>query len=118
MLLQMALFSSFSSFFFLRFNFIYFCLRWVFVAVRGLSLVGTSRGFSCCGARALGMRAPVVVARGLQSTGSAVVVHGPSCSAACGLFPDQGSNPCPLNWQVDSYPLCHQGSPYFILFYG
>ena len=29
---------------------------------------------------------------------------------ACGAFPDQGSNLCPLHWQVDSYPLCHQGS--------
>ena len=47
------------------------------------------------------------------------MAHGPSCSAACGIFPDQGSNPCPLHWQADSQPLCHQGSPvprYFILF--
>ena len=42
-------------------------------------------GFSCCGARA-----------------SVVVAHGPSCSAACGIFPDQGSNLCPLHWQADS----------------
>ena len=27
---------------------------------------------------------------------------------ACGIFPDQGSNP---RWQVDSQPLGHQGSP-------
>ena len=26
-------------------------------------------------------------------------------------LPYQGSNPCPLHWQVDSYPLYHQGSP-------
>ena len=38
-------------------------------------------------------------------------MHGLSCSLACGIFPDQGSNPCPLHWQADSYPLCHQGSP-------
>ena len=31
-----------------------------------------------------------------------VVVHGFSCTAACGIFPDKGSNPCPLHWQVDS----------------
>ena len=36
---------------------------------------------------------------------------GPSCSAACGIFPDQGSNPCPLHWQADCQPLRHQGSP-------
>ena len=47
-------------------------------------------GFSCCGARALGARASVVVARGL------------SCPMACGIFLDQGSNPCPLHWQADS----------------
>ena len=39
------------------------------------------------------------------------MAHGRSCSAACGIFPDQGSNPCPLRWQADSQPLRHQGSP-------
>ena len=39
------------------------------------------------------------------------MAHGLSCSAACGIFPDQGSNPCPLHWQEDSQPLHHQGSP-------
>ena len=79
--------------------------------------------FSCCRAWALSTRASVVVAHGLQSAGSVVVacglqsagsvvvVHGLSCSVACGIFLDQGSNPCPLHWQVDSYPLRHQGSP-------
>ena len=47
----------------------------------------------------------------LWHTGSALVVHGLSHSATCGIFPDQGSNPCPLHWQVDSLPLSHQGSP-------
>ena len=41
---------------------------------------------------------------------SAVVVLRLSCPTACAIFPDQGSNPCPLPWQVDSYPLDHQGS--------
>ena len=43
--------------------------------------------------------------------GSAVV-HGLSYSAACGIFSGQGLNPWPLHWQVDSYPLYHQGSPW------
>ena len=43
--------------------------------------------------------------------GLIIVVHGLSCSAACGIFLDQGSNLCPLHWQVDSYPVYHQGSP-------
>ena len=55
----------------------------------------------------------------LPSTGSrradsVIVAHGPSCSAACGIFLDQGSNPCPLHWQADSQPLRHQGSPLVI----
>ena len=45
-------------------------------------------GFSCCRAQALGTRASVVV------------THGLNCSVACGIFPDQGSNPCPLYWQA------------------
>ena len=28
--------------------------------------------------------------------------HRLSRSAACGIFPDQGSNPRPLHWQADS----------------
>ena len=50
-------------------------------------------------------------------------VHQLSCPAACGIYPDQGLNLCPLHWQVDSYLLHHQGSPivifnfFFILMY-
>ena len=40
-----------------------------------------------------------------------VVPHRLSCSMACGIFPDQGLNPCLLHWQADSLPLGHQGSP-------
>ena len=28
--------------------------------------------------------------------------HGRCCSIACEIFPDHGSNPCPLHWQADS----------------
>ena len=39
------------------------------------------------------------------------MVQGLSCSAACGILPDQKSNlDLPL-WQVDALPLSHQGSP-------
>ena len=48
---------------------------------------------------------------GSRHAGSVIVAHGPSCSTACGIFPDQGSNSCPLHWQADSQPLCYQGSP-------
>ena len=43
--------------------------------------------------------------KGFSSCGA-----GLSCHAACGIFLDQGSKPCPLNWQADSYPLYHQGN--------
>ena len=69
-----------------------------------LSLVGTSEGplsfcgsqashcggLSCCGAQALGR------------VGSVVVAQGPSCPAACGILPDQGSNWPPLHCKGDS----------------
>ena len=48
-------------------------------------------GISCRGARALDEWALEAVA------------HSLSCPSACGIFPDQGSNPC-------SQPLDHQGS--------
>ena len=38
------------------------------------------------------------------------MAHGPSSrSAACGILPDRGTNPCPLHRQEDSQPLRHQG---------
>ena len=52
----------------------------------------------------------VVVTPRFYSIGSIVAAHGPSCSAACGTFPEQGSNTCLLHRQVDSLPLSHQGS--------
>ena len=39
------------------------------------------------------------------------MVHGFSCSEACGIFLDQGLNRCLLHWLVDSLLLSHQGSP-------
>ena len=55
---------------------------------------------------------------GSRRAGSVIVAHGLCRSAACGILPGQGSNPCPLHWQADSQPLCHQGSPVspFVLF--
>ena len=39
------------------------------------------------------------------------VAHGLSCSAAGGIFPEQGSIPCLLDQQADSLPLSRPGSP-------
>ena len=63
-------------------------------------------------------RYSLVVKGELQSmsskcAGSVVVVHGLSCSEACGIFPDQGLNLCLLHWQGGPLPLSQQGSLHF-----
>ena len=45
--------------------------------------------------------ASLVIEHGLWSTGSEVVAHGLSCSAACGICLDQL---CLRHWQADSLP--------------
>ncbi|XP_049571910.1 uncharacterized protein LOC117196525 [Orcinus orca] len=99
--------------FFFKINlFIYFWLCWVFVSVRGLSLVAASGGHSSSRCAGLSLSWPLLLrSTGSRYAGSVVVAHGPSCSTACGIFPGQGSNPCPLHWQADSQPLRRQGSP-------
>ena len=102
---------SFKNKFIYLFVYIYFQLHWVLVAARGLSLVMASRGLLFVAVHGLLTAvASLVAEHGLQAhglqqlwhAGSVVVVHGLSCSAACGIFPDQGSNLCPLHWQEDS----------------
>ena len=46
--------------------------------------------------------ASLVAERRLYSMGSAAAVHGLSRPTVCGIFPNQGSNLCPLHWQEDS----------------
>ena len=80
--------------------------------MRGLSPVAASGGHSSSRCAGLSLSRPLPLrSTGSRCAGSAVVAHGPSCSAACGIFPDQVSNPCPLHRQADSQPLRHQGSP-------
>ena len=80
--------------------------------MRGLSLVVASGGHSSSRCAGLSLSRPLLLwSTGSRRAGSAIVAHGPSCSMACGIFPDQGSNACPLHWQADSQPLRHQGSP-------
>ena len=93
-----------------------FWLSWVSLA---------ARAFSGCGEPALQWRWAVLVAvaspeeRKLQGAGAqqlrlpplehgSIVVHRPSCSVICGIFPEQGSNLYPLHLQADSYPLHRQ----------
>ena len=65
----------------------------------------------CCGALAPHCSGLSCGAQAPDAQASAAVAHGLSRSAACGILPDQGSNPRPLHWQADSQPLRHQGSP-------
>ena len=112
----------FLSLFFLN-NFTYLRLCWVVIVAQaflqlkcsGLSLyllqLLQSTGSRVHGLQQLQHLGSAVMAPGLYSTGLVAVAHGLSCSAACGIFSDQGSNPCLLHWQADSLPLSHQGSP-------
>ena len=78
----------------------------------GLSLVVASGGHSSSQCAGLSLSRPLLLrSTGSRRAGSVIVAHGPSRSAACGILPDQSSNPRPLHWQADSQPLCHQGSP-------
>ena len=122
--LEPSMAAAYPLFFFCKILlFICFWLCWVFAA-SALSLVVASGAalqlqctcshcgsFSCCGAQAPGCVGFRVEAPRFQSTISIVVAHGLSCSGTCGIFRDQGSNPCFLLWQVDSLPLSHQRSP-------
>ena len=81
----------------------FFWLCWVFVSVRGLSPVVASGGHSLSQCAGLSPSRPLPLwSTGSRRAGSVVVAHGLSCSEACGIFPDQGSNPRPLHWQADS----------------
>ena len=108
-------------YFFFFFNFIYLFylwLCWVFISVRGPSPVAASGGHPSSRCAGLSLSWPLLLwSTGSGSTGSVIVAHGPSWSVACGIFPDQGSNPCPLHWQADSQPLRHQGSPKIFYFF-
>ena len=86
---------------------------WLFIAASVLSPAVRSRDHSSeqsTGSRVHGLQY-------LQHTRSAVVERGLSCPMACGIFLERGLNPCPLHWQADSYPLCHQGSPLISSFF-
>ena len=78
--------------------FIHSWLRGVFASVQGPPLAAASGGHSSPRCAGLPPSRPLLLrSTSSRCAGSAVVAHGPSCSLACGIFPDQGSNPCPLH---------------------
>ena len=88
-----------------------FCFGFCFLSL-------TALGLHCCKQATLLavvnrlLVASLVAEQGLSSAWvSVAVVHGLSCPMVCGIFPNQGSNLYPLDWQEDSLPLDHQGSP-------
>ena len=89
--------NSFPFFFFFK---VFLKIFFLFLAVLGLRFC--ARAFSSCGkeghssSRCAGLslsRPLLLQSTGSRRAGSVVVAHGPSCSAACGILPDQGSNP-------------------------
>ena len=83
--------------------FIYFWLHWVFIATHKLSLVAVSVVFSSLSCTGFPFQWLLLLQSvGFRYAGSADVEHWLSCSEACGIFPDQGLNLCPLYWLVDS----------------
>ena len=58
--------------------------------------------FSSCGKLRLLFVAMHGWSTGSRHAGSVAVAHRLSCPAACGIFPDQGLNPCCLNLLVGS----------------
>ena len=96
------------TFFFFFFNNFFFPLLYLFIYlflavlgprfVRGLSPAAASGGHpsSRCAGPSLSRPLPLR-GTGSRRAGPAAVAHGPSRSAACGILPDQGSNPRPLH---------------------
>ena len=89
-----------------RFIYVFIWLHWVPVAARGLSPDAASRGYSLvvvCGF--LSVMSSLIAENGLWSSQvSVAAARGLSWPTACGIFLDQGSNPCLQHWQADSQP--------------
>ena len=69
--------------------------KWI--AAGGLFLIATSRGYSSLWGAVFSFQWLLLLwSTGSRAHGSVVVAHRLSCPKDCGIFPDQGSNPCPL----------------------
>ena len=78
----------------------YFWLCWVFIAARGLSLAGASRGFSAVAVLLVAV-ASHCGAWALECLGSVLMAHGLSLTAMWNL-PRPGTKPCSLHWQANA----------------
>ena len=95
--------SFWDSIYFFFLKLIYFIFGCAGSLLLGFSLVVVSGSYSslCCAGFSLQWLL-LLQSMGSRLAASVVVAHGLSYSMACGIFLDQGSNPCPLHWQVDS----------------
>ena len=71
------------------------------------SICGRQGLLSSCHVRAFHCSSLSYGAGALGCISSVVMEHGVSCLKPCGIFPDQGLNPCCLHGQEDSLPLGH-----------
>ena len=111
----------YSFFLFKKHLFIFGCAGFSSCSGQGLCGMWASHcsGFFCHREQALGEGGSVFAVCGLSGCSSPVLVvaHGFSHSKACGIFPKQGLNPCPLHWQAGSQLLYEQGSPLSFFFF-
>ena len=83
-------------------SFVHFKLSYLISFLSVLGLRCYAWAFSSCGGSSC-----------CRLQASVVVAHGFSCLAACGIFLDQGLNPCALHGQADPYPLLPPGKSFF-----
>ena len=88
--------------FFLKVDFIFGCTGCPLLSAWAFSSCG-SRGCSSLWRSGFLLLWLLLWSAGVRA--SVVAAHGFSCSVAYVIFSDQGSNLCPLHWQVDSF-LC------------
>ena len=95
--------TTFNIFIFFLAMLIWFCCTWTFSSWSQQELLSRCcvQASHCCSYSCCRMQA-------LKHRLSTSVIHACS-SCTCGILPDQGSNLCPVHWQVDFLPLDHQG---------
>ena len=93
------------------FCFFFSWLHWVFVAAHWLFLVSGSRGYLWCGVFSFWWLL-LLLSRVLGPLGFSSCQLGLSCSAVCGIFPDQGWNLWPLHWQILNHQPTREVPPF------
>ena len=93
---------TFGSIDFCFLRFIYLWLCWVFLDVFRFSLYNEQRLLFLVAQGFFIAVASLVAEHRVWSTGLVVVAYRLICCETCGIFLEQGLNPCSWHWQVDS----------------